>query len=1109
MRRNVFFAIFIITIFMLTSMNQVVSASTIEVERQLQIEADPSVEYASVLNIINQSNAQFTNYEQLVNEFEVQSGISGGYTGSFLPPAKMQLNGGNASYSNNKLHLVSFVEFNRKTLLSGSSVSWWRCPYYFNGSNTIDRNWNLELTIYHTDMPRKENLSFEKAGVGLNYPVVPTNYGHPSIVFTKSYSNCGDVANNGDSQFTIDKSITIQKNDTLVNQDLPYNETSNPYLYYDTLNYYHTWFNVTAPVYPNSSYMAVWSISDLAVTTSTAGSFWITATDIGDNYYGRSLICFNNRTVYEMPIDLDTSIIFQYGLGDGVAGTKLQTATAPNYASHTSSFSDMSFENKQYYLASTFDTDYTSSGWLEGEPDPTETQVSWNSGDQSVDYTTKVRDTQFATITNNGLGGALTSSLGQNLKLEISMKGITYPNTLANSIVTTSAFQMTTMTTLTETMNLMIVRRSFLQIGVTYYDNFLRYRTGSSSFDEIQLPDNLPENLYITVLNNADIPTPTCFIYIFDKNTYATPIFTLKFYPYQGAGLFGFVTYAFSGGAYAETSTRYSASPYFAGTPNGNWYNVVSLKQFSSEAMRTTAESWIHQAGTEMTYDGKINYYPDAYETTLPDYNPVNTNAYILPDRNALTNHRYELYQERNVAITNKLVYFNVNYKLSPSIWYNPRSEQTLYNTTFNSYAFIRIEGFPTIGSVIPSATKQIIFNNWDGSWNEASTYIFGTFAKLKIVFGVHYQGFINPIYLLLDYKHAVFDSFSVESISTIGQPYHKFHQEFKEATLNSTNYYTLMIPIKSASGTPPIPPIAYMIFKDINGVVKYTQYTAPIDFYDDFILLSIKSSELTGKGIKSVEIDLWNYMTEAYMFLVDKNSDFNFNTKTQFIYNTFAYISDTGSLLKTNFFAPYFSLGTTEGKWVNSESGLTVTYFYFVNVYFVKSSDNDFEILSVKFDDVAVEDFEVYRLELTSFGSVYTAEEWLSYLEFRNRPSFLDKIVDAFGRLIKWFAENTVLGKILMAIGKFVVETIEFLAPYLEALGNFILEAFVFIIAIMIYFMATWVMWNFTKFWILMGQNKPQEALNELTSFTSKVTSYAKSGVGVIGKIGTMGKGG
>ena len=145
--KAIWFALTITALFLLMPYNNVVMAETIEQTKVLYIGSPRDMEYGSSLNILNNTtNQRFTNSELLVKDFTTKTGIDGGFAGSLMPPALFQTNFGKLSNKNDNLILASTVEFQEKNLLSGASESWWRCPYAWNWSISVQRNWYLDLS---------------------------------------------------------------------------------------------------------------------------------------------------------------------------------------------------------------------------------------------------------------------------------------------------------------------------------------------------------------------------------------------------------------------------------------------------------------------------------------------------------------------------------------------------------------------------------------------------------------------------------------------------------------------------------------------------------------------------------------------------------------------------------------------------------------------------------------------------------------------------------------------------------------------------------------------------------------------------------------------------
>ena len=1115
MKHKIYFAVFVTSLFLLTIMNPVVSAGVVEEERIIHIESDNVLDYTSKLNIINGSrdssnynenyidNSNYTNFGKLVTPFMENTSIYGGFSGSFLPPAQFILDSPSPRATDNtNLVLTSFVEFQRKNLLSGASVSWWRSPYFYNQSVPASKNWDVTLSIYHVDMPRNVNLSF--SGVG-NSPVLPTEDAHPSLIFQRSYTNAGNVQD--DKQWAIDNSFVMPVNDTLTDPELPYNQTSNPLKYNTYMNYSHTWFNVTAPIYPNESYMVVWDIDSVAVGGyEEAGSFWITASDIGGNNYGRTLVSWNNQTINEFPIDLDSSVVFQVGMGAGITGTKL-LYDDPEYTDLTSNLDNENFEDSSIFLRRTFDSSFISEGWTSYSTDIVDAYVIRDSITESVKFHVVESDTSVYDSDRAGIGHSNSlHSQGEMIKLDVAMYGLEYfvdgvfLSSFNDGILVSSVLDIYTETGTEEHSNIIIHKlKKTSEGGGVIYDNFIEYRNSGGTYSIFPIGDSttdMPENFYLTIENDIDLtivsmynkldPREPFFIHAFNTNSVASfGAFTMDISSY----------FSRHGNVLSDDDTGIN----FAGNPDPTFSETLIAEVFNIAMIeRTNNLGWTITGGASTSGVSKVDFY-EGYETVPPEYNEITSSKAFSFVSTSTSINTKEITQSHVIATSGETIFFNGFYRLV--------QDNTIQNYVpslapyiDDSYIEFEIEGSGGASGVV---TDIVQGRAWDSSWHQISPSITGSFNLITVKIRVYFQA--TGSIFFPNYRQAFADNVDLESIVLLGKNRHVFRQQVDTSDWNATNYYSLMLPFKHVVD-PDYAPIVVLQFQNSVDTTLTTIMSKPTDFYQDFILLSIKTSTINPSSVK-VRIDLTNFGTDSYLFLQDRNSDFFLNDRETYEYNWF-YRVDGASFVDEMFFSPHYSMSTTEGEWSNADSVFTTTFFYFVIVRFVEFNDNDVEIISIKFDEVEVQDFEVFRFNLKSFGEVYTAEEWLSYLEFKNRPTFLDKVVDALATFMQWLLENTLIGRILMAIGKFIYDAIVFLAPYLQALGNLILESFVFLVSIMIYFTATWIMWNFTKFWILVGQDRTEEGLIELTKFTSKVTSVAKSGVGGVGSLVTGVKG-
>lgn len=1106
--RATILTIFCVAMFLLLPINAYVHAEVIEQTRVFQIDASDVVDYASILNIVNSSNNQYTNYEKLVTPFIENTSISGGYSGSFLPPSKFQLNSATSSDLNNHLILTSFVEFEGKNLLSGSSVSWWRCPYFYNGSQPDSRDWNLGLYIYHVDLPRQVNISWEKATGSANYPAYPTDSAHPSLVFSRGYTDCGQTQD--DKQYNLTNSFTVPANDTLVNPDMPLNLIAganyNPYKFNVTLDYSFSWFNVTAPIYPNETYMVIWDIRDNDIGSNDAGSCWITATDVGGNGYGRSLISWNSQDIYELPIDLDTSVIFQYGMGAGVTGHQLSD-NDPDAQSHTSLFSNPSFENAWSYAddftdQAVYDTRYTKSvsaplySWIRRDDSANEVEFRLNrsgyfSGGGSGGGIDTCNNGQWAELSYD-ITPFSFSPEGSTFRFDITMNDGIVDASIGNAWqIEGSSVKLALMDSTTQQGWVVIERYKDIGLttsGVTYQNRLLWLDPTYTFVNTMALPDIMPTNMYVTLQCGVAFGGDN-YIHIYDRNApnyvFFSQILTNNYRS-------GYASHPAINGI--VVSAVANAGVTYSDFTLDNWDTpIVTLRSFAGCESRTAILDGWSVGGTWTESPSKHNLF-GGFETQLPEYNPTPPNSntiafgFIQESSSSLSGH---ISQYSSItSLTDRRFFASVNVRLMPD---------SLTESTVNSYFRFQLSGWDGV-----SWTDKIeYFRAWDGAWHNVSVgHLYGSFTQLYVSLTFQFEGATSS-----DHKIGMVDNLNVESIDNINYNYHRFNKEIDQTQWDSTNYYSLMMPFKY-SVDPDFPPFCILYFKDSLGATTNTFYTTPSNFYGDFIMHSIKTSSISSLATY-VTIDLYSFCDSAFIFLFDKNNDFIINDKFETKYNHIADYDDTDTLISEHFFSPYYSLRTTEGQWVNADSLFTTTYFYYVVVRFVQFIDNDPQVISIRYDSVDVQDVEVYRENLKTFGEVYSAEEWKVYLDIRNRPSFSDHIWDAFCDFAQWI-DDTNLGNFLSPFGFMIWQSLTFLAPYLESAINFIIDIIQFVVAIFVFVFASWSMWKFVAVWIMIGEGRTEEGIAIATDTSGKVVdkvkSAVKSGVGMVGKVITGG---
>lgn len=1098
--------IFCISMFLLSPINSYVNAEVVEQTKVFHIEQSDIVNYASVLNIVNSSNNQYTNYEKLVTPFIENTSISGGYSGSFLPPSKFQLNSATGSALNDHLILTSFVEFEQKNLLSGSSVSWWRCPYFYNGSQPDSRDWILDLSIYHVDLPRQVNISWEKATGSDNYPAYPTNSAHPSLIFKRDYTDCGQTQD--DKQYDITTSFTVPANDTLVNPNMPLNLTAganyNPHKYHVTLDYSFSWFNVTAPIYPNESYMVIWDIQDNNIGSNDAGSCWITATDVGGNGYGRSLISWNSQDIYEMPIDLDTSVLFQYGIGAGVSGHKLLD-NDPDVQDHTALFSNPSFETATFQYEGDFSSQYSwDNYYTKSVSDPSNAWIRRDATANQVEFRVN-KSGHFhgwsgwgLDSTNQGTWAEIYddfsplhfSSEGTTFRFDLSMEDANAESTLGSISYYGSAVKFALWDT--NALQGYVIIKRFWKVetgtGVITTDNRLYWLNSGETFSSVALPEVLPKNLYVTLQCGLESGGDN-YIFLYDQSAPNYVFFSQKLTNnYRiGSGLHPSINTVLVSAVgvgdpiITDTTLEVTDIP------------VVTLRTTTGCERTQNMNGWA-VGGTWTESPSKHDFF-GGFETTVPNYDPqpspINTKAFGFIQESSSPLSGYVSQYSSITSLTNRRFFANVKVRLMPD---------SLNESTANSYFRLQLSGYDGTWH-----NSYSYFRMWDGAWHTiSSNYLTGSFTQLFVSLSFQFEGATTD-----DHKLGLVDALEVLSIGNGNYKYSEFNKEIDKSQWTATNYYSLMLPFKY-SVDPDFPPLVTLEFKDSADVLLDTFHTNPSDFYGDFIMYSIKTSEIDPNSAY-VNIKLYNFCNESYIFLFDKNNEFTINDKFETKYNHIGDYDSSSTLISENFFSPYYSLRTTEGQWVNADSLFTTTYFYYVVVHFVEFKDNDPQVISIRYDSVNVQDVEFYRKNLKAFGEVYSAEEWKIYLDIRNRPSFSDQIWDAYCDFAEWVGENN-LGFFISPFGFMIWKALDFLAPYLEVGLNFLIDIVQFIISVVIFIFAVWSMWKFVAIWIMIGEGRTEEGIAIADDTSSKVIDKVKgaisSGVGMIAKIGSGGVG-
>lgn len=254
------------------------AGDTLTVEGWLRLDNDFDFEPNMTFNISDPSNTYLLNYNQTVQGFQNKSGLTGTFTGPFLPPIEIQ-----AAVNKNDIQtftVCGLAEFKSDWILSGSSESWWRVPergpYYSDMVN---------LTIWNVGSPSALNFTDS---------TVPNLASHPRKVHDFSYS--------------LDES---EKNST--------------FYWYNTTAWEHqfnsTWVRVNTQIYGGESYAIRWEMTN----RSTWAKHWLrlSQNDMADDGVFNTWLFYPNGTRDNISADLDISVLHTYGMGYSVSGNEI------------------------------------------------------------------------------------------------------------------------------------------------------------------------------------------------------------------------------------------------------------------------------------------------------------------------------------------------------------------------------------------------------------------------------------------------------------------------------------------------------------------------------------------------------------------------------------------------------------------------------------------------------------------------------------------------------------------------------------------------------------------------------------------------------------------
>ena len=252
------------------------SAATLEWEQWVRIDPSDDMTYNETFNASASNSTDWTNYNATIIPFMNDTNISGTFTGSYLPPVVYELND-QLTWST---VIGSVVRFKSEWVMSGSSVSWWRCPALnLTGWSTF------YLKIWRLESPGWLNIEWPPAG--------PNGASRPFKVYETWYAGA-------------------TRNETWISHDVNAWDRNWTFIYN----------KVEAPIHSDTTYFAQWTILGGNLTEEGGQHILMSQSDVGDD--GRYYTNTYSGEGIDLEADLDISVVHQYGMGHTVSGFQLK-----------------------------------------------------------------------------------------------------------------------------------------------------------------------------------------------------------------------------------------------------------------------------------------------------------------------------------------------------------------------------------------------------------------------------------------------------------------------------------------------------------------------------------------------------------------------------------------------------------------------------------------------------------------------------------------------------------------------------------------------------------------------------------------------------------------
>lgn len=264
-------------------------------DQVVYIDPDPDeMEFNETYNASAPEARALSNYNVSAVPFMNASNVTGTFTGPFTPPLFYKV-AEETNWTNDRVSTI--VRFKSEEVMSGSSVSWWRCPAL--GLKGNDTNFSVILRIWHVDCPGLLDSDIV-ADLYDNEP----NMARTTIVFGRGYGK--------HAVYGGDENVTYYWQNFTAGDAWDYSDSGT--------NLSFLWLRVDTMIHSDESYLVDWEMWSAADHLEGEGKrLAFTACDVGDNGIYKTWLKFNASTVLT-ECDLDVSVVHQFGIGHSVSG---------------------------------------------------------------------------------------------------------------------------------------------------------------------------------------------------------------------------------------------------------------------------------------------------------------------------------------------------------------------------------------------------------------------------------------------------------------------------------------------------------------------------------------------------------------------------------------------------------------------------------------------------------------------------------------------------------------------------------------------------------------------------------------------------------------------